>query len=164
MYQKNGNEIRNERGTLVATMTDDGGIVMAPGKKSQEEKVRAFLNQAAEEEQRVSPEEIGIQSSEEEPEAPEAPEAPETPFVPDGGDHVYIGAANIEHVEPPPAKEEPQTEAEWQVGTIPEEELPPFRPELGTATPGFQEYVNQHKLNNEQVSALVKRICAKKGW
>ena len=155
MYQKNGNEIRNERGTLVATMTDDGGIVMAPGKKSQEEKVRAFLNQAVKE---------GLDAALEIAEgsglAPDpSPEAPA-----EDRPRIYEGESRIEHVEPPPAKEGEQTEAEWQVGTIPEEELPPFRPELGTATPGFQEYVNKYKLNNEQVSALVKRICSKKGW
>ena len=164
MYQRNGNEIRNDRGTLVATITDGGGVVMAPGKKSQEEKVRAFLNQAAEDGLSAA-----LEIAEESGLAPAAPppeekEVSDTTVIMGQNGRVYVGAVPIEHVEPPQEQQVPQTDAEWQVGTIPEEELPPFSPQLGTGTPGFQEYITKHNLNNEQVNALIRRICAKKGW
>lgn len=164
MYQKSGNEIRNERGTLIATLTGDGGIVMAPGKKSQEEKVRTFLNQAVEDGLSAALEiakESGLAPS---APSPEEKKVSDTTVIMGQNGRVYVGAVPIEHVDPGAAEAEPQTEAEWQIGTIPDEALPPFDPAFGTATPGFREYVELHKLNTEQVRALIKRICAKKGW
>ena len=162
MYQRNGNEIRNDKGTLVATIVDGGGIVMAPGKKSQENKVRAFLNEKVEDGLNAAleiAEESGLA-----PAPPEEKEVSDTTVIMGQNGRVYVGAVPIEHVEASPAEQVPQTDAEFQVGTIPESELPPFSPQYGTATPGFQEYITKYNLNKEQVAALIKRICAKKGW
>ena len=164
MYQKNGNEIRSDRGVLVATLDGDK-LIMASGKKSQEEKVRAFLSESASPGSVPAPD-VPMQDApmQDAPmqESPEETESPETPgeFAP----HVFVGDVPIEHSEPPKQPDKPQTDAEWQVGTIPEEELPPFDPLLGVDTPGFQTYIEKHNLNVEQTAALIRRICKLKGW
>lgn len=160
MYQKNGNEIRSERGVLVATLSGDK-LIMAPGKKSQEEKVRAFLSESVAEGLTFAQEavaESGLAPSS----SPAETESPDTPgeFKP----RVFVGDVPIEHSEAPKEQEKPQTDAEWQVGTIPEEELPPFDAQLGVNTPGFQAYIEKHNLNVTQTVALIRRICKMKGW
>ena len=156
MYQQIGNEIRSEKGVLVATVNGDT-LTMAPGKKSQEAKVRAFLAEGA---STLTDEAPGS--------APAQPEdGNDAPTLREGteqGARVYIGNVPIEHVPAAQQQDEPQTDAEWQVGTIPENELPPFDPQLGINTPGFGDYVNKHKLTKEQTAALIKRICRVKGW
>ena len=171
MYQKNGNEIVNERGAVIARLDVDGTLRMAAGKKSQEAKVREFLNEAEENGMKVA-EEIVKESCLERSAAAKEPSWDDVEaeartlgcgsVLPKG--KTYEGEVVLEHVEPGSMEEKPQTEAEWQIGTIPDDELPPFSAEHGTSTPGFREYVEKHNLNNEQVRALIKRICAKKGW
>jgi hypothetical protein len=127
--------------------------------------VRAFLNESAADGLTTAEEmleEVGLASvpaSESDIEESVLPDAiiPSEP-------RVFVGDVRIDHVESAPTSFVPQTEAEWQIGTIPDDELPPFSPQFGTATPGFSEYVNKYNLNQEQVQALIKRICAKKGW
>ena len=160
MYQKNGNEIRSDRGVLVATLDGDK-LIMAPGKKSQEEKVRAFLSESVAEGLTFAQEavaESGLAPSS----SPAETESPETPgeFKP----KVFVGDVPIEHSEAPTQPEKPQTKEEWQVGTIPEDELPPFDPMLGVDTPGFQAYIEKYNLNETQKAALIRRICKMKGW
>ena len=48
--------------------------------------------------------------------------------------------------------------AEWEISTIPAEQLPPFDPALGVCTPGFIDYVKRFNLNAQQIAALVKRL------
>ena len=162
MYQKNGNEIRSDRGVLVATLDGDK-LIMASGKKSQEEKVRAFMQENSGADS-IPEAESGSCNycTDHADETGEETESPETPgeFAP----KVFVGDVPIEHSEPPKQPDKPQTDAEWQVGTIPEEELPPFDPLLGVDTPGFQTYIEKHNLNVEQTAALIRRICKLKGW
>lgn len=159
MYHRDGNEIRNERGTLIATIAGGGGLLMAPGKRSQEEKVRAFLQDDGN--QDIQTQSAPSHADDAPDRAPE-PELRVEDFI--GRSRTYEGEVTLEHVEPLPEAEQPQTDAEWQVGTIPDAALPPFDPIFGTATPGFMEFVTQHNLNQEQKAALIRRICAKKGW
>ena len=160
MYQKIGNEIRSARGILIATL-NGGVLTMAPGKKSQEAKVRAFLSESAADGLTSALEMVAESGL-----APSSPEETESaPEItgPETEPKVFVGDVPIEHVETR-AEEKPQTSEEWQVSTIPESELPPFDAQLGVNTPGFGEFVSKHKLNKEQVGALIKRICRMKGW
>ena len=154
MYQQIGNEIRSEKGVLVATVNGDT-LTMAPGTKSQEAKVRAFLAEGAS----GSCNNCTDHTEQDEPES-----APADADTQEQSPKVYIGNVPIEHVPAAQQQDEPQTDAEWQVATIPENELPPFDPQLGINTPGFGDYVNKHKLTKEQTAALIKRICRVKGW
>lgn len=154
MYQKIGNEIRSARGILIATL-NGGVLTMAPGKKSQETKVREYLAS--------DPEIAPASTIEETVSLQEIEPAHVPPPIEIGGQKVFVGDVPIEHVETW-AEEKPQTSEEWQVSTIPESELPPFDAQLGINTPGFGEFVSKHKLNKEQVGALIKRICRMKGW
>lgn len=162
MYQLHGKEIQNERGAVIARLNEDGELRMAAGKKSQEAAVRAFLNEAVEDGLTAALEIAEESCLERVAEAKK--EVSDTSAIMGQNGRVYVGAVPIEHVEPGQAQEAPQTEAEWQVGTIPENKWPPFSPQFGTATPGFREYVEKYNLNQQQVHALIKRICAKKGW
>ena len=161
MYQKNGNEIRSERGVLVATLNGDT-LVMAPGKKSQETKVRAYLNELVEEGLTAAlevAEESGLCNHRTDHEDAEEAETP--------GEFkakVFVGDIPIEHVNAAKQQDAPQTEAEWLVDSIPEEELPPYSAQMGVNTPGFGDYIKKHKLNKEQTEALIKRIRRMKGW
>ena len=159
MYQKNGNEIRSERGVLVATLNGDT-LVMAQGKKSQEAKVRAFLQENGGAENIPEAESGSCNNCTDH--ADDAGEETENPG--EFKARVFVGDIPIEHVNTGKQPEQPQTEAEWQVGTIPEDELPPFSAQMGVNTPGFGDYIKKHKLNKEQVDALIKRICHMKGW
>lgn len=154
MYQKIGNEIRSARGVLIATL-NDGVLTMAPGKKSQETKVREFLA--------IDPETAPASTIEETVSVAEEAPADVPPPFEIGGQKIFVGDVPIAHVETR-TEEKPQTSEEWQVSTIPESELPPFDAQLGVNTPGFGEFVSKHKLNKEQVGALIKRICRMKGW
>ena len=162
MYQKIGNEIRSERGVLVATLSGDR-LIMAPGKKSQEEKVRAFLQENSGDDSITEAESGSCNNcTDHADETAEETESPDTPGAFQA--KVFVGDVPIEHVEAEKQQDKPQTEAEWQVGTIPDEELPPFTPEMGVNTPGFGDYIKKHNLNKEQTAALIKRICRTKGW
>jgi hypothetical protein len=154
MYQKIGNEIRSARGILIATL-NGGVLTMAPGKKSQEAKVREYLAN--------DPETASASTIEETVSVAEEAPVDVPPAFEIGGQKVFVGDVPIEHVETR-AEEKPQTSAEWQASTIPENMLPPFDAQFGVNTPGFGEFVSKHKLNKEQVGALIKRICRMKGW
>lgn len=160
MYRKNGNLIRSERGVLIATL-NDGVLTMAPGKKSQEAKVRAFLAESAAE-GLTSTLEMAAESGLAPSSQDEAERIPEI-SGPETEPKVFVGDVPIAHVETR-AEEKPQTSAEWMASTIPESDLPPFDAQLGVNTPGFGEFVSKYKLNKEQVGALIKRICRMKGW
>lgn len=170
MYQKIGNEIRSARGVLIATLTGDV-LVMAPGKKSQETKVREFLQEnigtdSIQEAESGSCNQCTDHADEEdnqkEPSWDDVEAEAQTLFNAQGA-KIFVGDVPIEHVET--RKEaEVQTSAEWQASTIPENMLPPFDAQLGINTPGFGEFVSKHQLNKEQVDALIKRICRMKGW
>jgi len=157
MYQKNGNEIRSERGVLVATLNGDT-LVMAPGKKSQETKVRAFLQENGGADSIPVEESGSCNNSTDHADAEEA----ETPG--EFKAKVFVGDIPIEHVNAAKQQDAPQTEAEWLVDSIPEEELPPYSAQMGVNTPGFGDYIKKHKLNKEQTEALIKRIRRMKGW
>lgn len=171
MYQKIGNEIRSARGVLIATL-NNGVLMMAPGKKSQEAKVRAFLQENGGTDSSIPEAESGScnqctdhadeEDNQKEPSWEDVEAEAQTLFNAQGA-KVFVGDVPIEHVETR-AEEKPQTSEEWQVSTIPESELPPFDAQLGVNTPGFGEFVSKHKLNKEQVGALIKRICRMKGW
>ncbi|MBS1369727.1 MAG: hypothetical protein HPZ91_07190 [Lentisphaeria bacterium] len=44
------------------------------------------------------------------------------------------------------------------VNDIPDDLLPPFDRVLGTRTPGFAEFVNDHKFDKTQLAALIRRL------
>jgi hypothetical protein len=134
-YTVKGREVFSARGKLVATITDDGGIVMAPGMAGAHKRgVEEFLAQGAAKE---PPPPM--------PEIEEAEVAPESEKTPEQSGE-----------EPAPVET-----AGYIVSTIPEDRLPPFSKELGVNTPGFAEFVEKNRLSAEQVAALVKRLATR---
>lgn len=76
---------------------------------------------------------------------------------------VFIGDAP--RPKSPPAVEkdiEVTTTEEWAIQTIPNDQLPPFSPELGVSTPGFKEYIKNKKLTQNQIVVLIARCERKK--
>ena len=154
MYHLDGNQVLSARGVLIATLTSSGEPVMAPGKKSQEAKVRAFLAQ-------TTPDGSGLTGIESVPEtvnepvdAPEPAEAVEPEI---GGGKVFVGDVPIQHVEPV-MEQHNETNAEWYVSQIPDDRLPPFSLQFGVETPGFREFIEENKFTKEQTVALVRRL------
>lgn len=150
-YEIRGKEIYSEKGRLVATLDGGGNPVMEAGMAGPHARgVREFLGSFA-----VS---AGTAEAKEE-KIMEAAEA-----VPAEKPTVFVGTI-------PAAKplrgeevhEEREMDAdEWAVSTIPDEELPEFKPEFGVYTPEFRDYVKRHKLTEGQKAALVDRLAKKK--
>lgn len=128
-YTMNGRQILSDKGKIVATLDADGNPVMAPGMAGPHSAgVKEFL----------------ADSGNTAPRQPAAEQpAAEQP------------AAESQTAEQPAAE---SSTDEWIISTIPESELPPFSKALGVYTPGFSEYIKEHKLTEPQVAALVKRL------
>ena len=131
-YVMDGRQIFSDKGKLVATLNDDGIPVMAPGMAGPHSAgVKKFL------EEKVK---SAMDFMEEQP-------------------AVVKQNLTTENMDPLPEKsEEPETKESWEISTIPQDLLPPFSKQFGVNTPGFSEYVKQHKLSEAQVAALVKRL------
>ena len=170
-YELRGREIYSEKGRLVATLDGDGNPVMAPGMSGPHSKgVREFIAsrmcnpspephpeppEPSEEQPELAPE----QSEEPTPETPELPEPTENP--PEQMSTVFVGSIAAK---PSGVSEKVPvvlSRSEWEISTIPADQLPPFDPALGIYTPGFSEYVKRFNLNAPQIAALIKRV--KKG-
>ena len=159
-YELRGREIFSEKGKLVATLDDDGNPVMAPGMAGPHTKgVQEFLNR----EKTIS--DSGIPESpapihEEEKEVLTEDRPPSAlPEEGDGKTTLYVGSIPAEHTEEKERMSGAETREEWEISTIPEEQLPAFSKELGVNTPGFQEYALKHKLTGAQKAALVRRLA-----
>ena len=150
-YEQRGREIFSEKGKLVATIDDDGNPVMAPGMAGPHTKgVQEFLNREK------TTEDSGI------PESPAPVHEEEKEVLPEEGDGkttLYVGSIPAEHTEEKERTSGAETREEWEICTIPEEQLPAFSKELGVNTPGFQEYALKHKLTGAQKAALVRRLA-----
>lgn len=135
-YTVKGRDIFSDRGKVVATITDDGGIVMAPGMAGAHKRaVEEFLARGAKEPPPPMP--PFAEATEDRPEIEEADTAPETPKAEEKAE---------------------QSREEFLIETIPDDRLPPFSKALGVNTPGFAEFVEKNHLSAAQVAALVKRL------
>lgn len=128
-YTLEGKMIFSDKGRHVATLNDDGFPVMAPGMAGPHTRgVQEFLASRA-----YAP----IEDSLDEPEKMQP----------------IVTAAQ------PESMKDPQEDtASWAMQAIPEHLLPPFSKQLGVNTPGFREYIIQHKLTEKQMEELVKRL------
>ena len=149
MYHLDGNQVLSAKGVLIATLTSSGELFMAPGKKSQEAKVRAFLAQT------TSDDDGTFEAKQEPASAYEPKHEPAEPEI--GGVNVFVGEVPIQHTEPLPEKHD-ETDAEWYVSQIPADRLPPFSLQFGVETPGFREFIEENQLTKEQTVALVRRL------
>ena len=134
-YTMEGRQIFSVKGKLVATLNDDGVPVMAPGMAGPHSAgVKKFL-------------EGKINSA--------------LDFIEDPAEVVKD---NLTTENPAPEQMElksdevEESKEAWEISTIPEELLPPFSKQFGVNTPGFMDYVKQHKLSEAQIAALVKRL------
>lgn len=161
-YELKGREIYSEKGRLVATLDDDGNPVMAPGMAGPHTKgVREFLavgncNSPQEPEPPQDPEQTQEPEPPQEPvplHEPEPPQEPEPPMS-----TVFVGSIAAKPSGVPEKVPAVLSRAEWEISTIPAEQLPPFDPALGVCTPGFIDYVKRFNLNAQQIAALVKRL------
>lgn len=165
-YELRGREIYSENGRLVATLDGDGNPVMAPGMSGPHSKgVREFIasgmcNPSPEPQPEPQPESQQESAPEqsEEP-TPETPELPENP--PEQMSTVFVGSVAAKPSGVPEKVPVVLSRSEWEISTIPADQLPPFDPALGIYTPGFSEYVKRFNLNAPQIAALIKRV--KKG-
>lgn len=161
-YELKGREIYSEKGRLVATLDDDGNPVMAPGMAGPHTKgVREFLavgncNSPQEPEPPHEPEQTHEPASPQETEPLHEPEPPQEPEPPMST--VFVGSIAAKPSGVPEKVPAVLTRAEWEISTIPAEQLPPFDPALGVCTPGFIDYVKRFNLNAQQIAALVKRL------
>ena len=157
-YTIRGREIFSPKGKLVATLDDDGNPVMAPGMAGPHSRgVREFLADVEGRRSKVEGgdgENAGVRG----PSQGAERGADAADRESDGSDKSdgARGAEGADTGEPKPGNRKPETR-EATVEDIPEDRLPPFSPEFGTATPGFAEFVARHKLTPEQIGALVKR-------
>jgi hypothetical protein len=158
MYRLDGNQVLNAKGVLIATL-NGSELVMAPGKKSQEAKVRAYFAQTTSDDDGTFEAKQEPASSYEPKQEPASSYEPKhEPAEPEiGGGKVFVGDVPIQHVEPV-SEPHSETDAEWYVSQIPADRLPPFSPQFGIETPGFREFVNTNQLNKEQTVALVRRL------
>ena len=129
-YSLEGKNILSEKGKVVATLDDDGSIVMAPGMAGPHSRgVKEFM-------ERRSMEEYGeVQGSTE--------EYGEVQTETDGDGEVQKSSEEY---------------GEVCIEDIPEEMLPEFSLQLGVYTPGFREFVKKHGLTESGIAALVKRL------
>ena len=149
-YELKGREIYSEKGRLVATLDDDGNPVMAPGMAGPHTKgVREFLAVG----NCNSPQEPEPPQESEPPQDPEQTQEPEPPMS-----TVFVGSIAAKPSGVPEKVPAVLSRAEWEISTIPAEQLPPFDPALGVCTPGFIDYVKRFNLNAQQIAALVKRL------
>ena len=149
-YELKGREIYSEKGRLVATLDDDGNPVMAPGMAGPHTKgVREFLAVG----NCNSPQEPEPPQESEPPQEPEQTQEPEPPMS-----TVFVGSIAAKPSGVPEKVPAVLSRAEWEISTIPAEQLPPFDPALGVCTPGFIDYVKRFNLNAQQIAALVKRL------
>ncbi len=161
-YELRGREIYSEKGRLVATLDDDGNPVMAPGMAGPHTKgVREFLavgncNSPQEPEPPHEPEQTHEPASPQETEPLHEPEPPQEPEPPMST--VFVGSIAAKPSGVPEKVPAVLSRAEWEISTIPAEQLPPFDPALGVCTPGFIDYVKRFNLNAQQIAALVKRL------
>lgn len=161
-YELRGREIYSEKGRLVATLDDDGNPVMAPGMAGPHTKgVREFLavgncNSPQEPEPPREPEQTHEPASPQETEPLHEPEPPQEPEPPMST--VFVGSIAAKPSGVPEKVPAVLSRAEWEISTIPAEQLPPFDPALGVCTPGFIDYVKRFNLNAQQIAALVKRL------
>ena len=161
-YELRGREIYSEKGRLVATLDGDGNPVMAPGMAGPHTKgVREFLavgncNSPQEPEPPHEPEQTHEPASPQETEPLHEPEPPQEPEPPMST--VFVGSIAAKPSGVPEKVPAVLSRAEWEISTIPAEQLPPFDPALGVCTPGFIDYVKRFNLNAQQIAALVKRL------
>lgn len=152
-YHIEGNLVLNQKGVTVATLNENGGITMSPGKRSQEDKVRAFLAENTGVRVEVPP------TQNNNPSWDDVEAEARTLFDQQAqGAKVFVGDVPIEHVEPVEQQNVAETDAEWYVRSIPEDRLPPFSPMYGVNTPGFRAFIEENKLTKEQTAALVRRL------
>ena len=151
-YIRKGNDIFSARGRRVATLDHDGNPVMAPGMAGAHSRgVREFLALPA------VPPDVPANP------APPPPPPPGGPGMadPPGSDQVTAYVGPVPSVRPagrPEPLPRPETVEEWEISTIPADQLPPFSPARGVNTPGFSDYVARHKLTALQRAALVRRL------
>ena len=133
-YVLEGRQIFSGKGKLVATLNDDGVPVMAPGMAGPHSAgVRAFLEVLAEHEEIARAQKASAEN--------------------------FAEVVKEKLTTEDPAQERKDYSKEsWEISTIPEDLLPPFSKQFGVNTPGFMDYVKQHKLSEAQVAALVKRL------
>ena len=158
-YSIKGREIYSVKGKLVATLDADGNPVMVLGMAGAHGKsVREFLglapaNPSMPDMDKSSAADALEDKADGESSAADALEDKEKVTMYIGGN---LPAAKPESTPETVLKKE--TVEEWEISTIPEDQLPPFSKEYGANTPGFTEYVNKHHLSIPQVAALVKRL------
>ena len=132
-YVMEGRQIFSDKGKLVATLNDDGIPVMAPGM--------------------AGPHSTGVKKFLEEKDKSAMDFIEDQPAV--VKQNLTTKNTNLH----PEKSEEPEESKEsWEISTIPQDLLPPFSKQFGVNTPGFEDYCKQHKLNEAQVAALVKRL------
>lgn len=134
-YVLEGRQIFSGKGKLVATLNDDGVPVMAPGMAGPHSTgVKKFLERK-------------VNSA--------------LDFI---EDPAAVVKQNLTTENPAPEQmalksdEVEESKEAWEISTIPEDLLPPFSKQFGVNTPGFTDYVKQHKLSEAQIAALVKRL------
>lgn len=134
-YTMEGRQIFSVKGKLVATLNDDGVPVMAPGMAGPHSAgVKKFLEEK-------------VKSA--------------LDFI---EDPAAVVKDNLITENPAPKQKElksdevEESKESWEISTIPEDLLPPFSKQFGVNTPGFMDYVKQHKLSEAQIAALVKRL------
>ena len=151
-YTISGSEIYSERGRLVAVLDGNGIPVMCPGMAGAHSRgVQEFLAEKAGK----------AGSAGEAGEAGNTGNTGNTEMAEDRGNTtVYVGTIPAAPAEGELPEEFKKTESmeDWEVSTIPESNLPAFSAEYGVYTPGFLEYVSQHKLTALQVAALIRRL------
>ncbi len=92
------------------------------------------------------------------PPAPPVPPVLPKTEIPKEKAVTLAGAADDASGNSDEAEKTPPSPAKLVIEDIPAELLPPFDPMLGTSTPGFGDYVRRHKLNKDQVGALLRRL------
>lgn len=174
-YEVRGREIYSDKGKHVASLDDAGNIVMMPGMSGPHAKaVKEYLDalrvedvdtvEPSEENVTAAPTQNIAEVADVAPEsgvadvvaAPESSSATDTAPV-----NIYVGAIAAQKCGVPAAAKKPLSREEWEISTIPESELPPFSPEYGVFTPGFEDFVRKNNLDEAHIAALVKRLTNK---
>lgn len=153
-YTISGRQIFSNKGKLVATLDENNNPIMCLGMAGAHTRgVQEFLsNNSLKLECEAPPEEFIEEVEFLEP--VDEKEVADSEFY-----TLYVG---IPPLNSPVAEknyfEREKTLEEWEIDTIPAEQLPVFNKEYGINTPGFLEWVKKHNLSNKQITALVKRL------
>jgi len=159
-FRIEGNQVFSAKtGKLVAVLNDDGAPVFQKGYAGAYSKLLAeYLAAAGGEERETEKQRNGETLDAEPAQSADETEPAQSAGAP-GGTNVFVGSIPAASGTAVPKREAPEkTAADFDVALIPDADLPDFDPMLGVETPGFRAFVAKHRLAQNAVAALVRRL------